>query len=229
MDATETRPASPRFSWFRYRLRTLLVLMLLASVGMSWLGVQLRTKRKEMATVTAILELGGRVGYDAPPVGGGKRKANAPSPVPQWAQRLLRGDIFARVASVGINGEDILVPGLKVEYEASVNRGVKANSQAATALGSLASCPDLTLLASLSRLQYLKLTHLRLGEQEVRQLTQIESLTHLVFNSCAIDEAGLKELTKAKNLQYLKLNCSGLAPSSIEKLAAELPGCKVVR
>jgi hypothetical protein len=182
-----------------------------------------------MATVTAILELGGRVGYDYQAAVGGKRQRNAAWPVPPWARQLLRGDIFARVASVGINGEDILAPGLKVEYEASLSPAVKANSQAAAALDWLTSCPDLTPLASLSRLQYLKLTHLRLGEQEVRQLTQIESLTHLVFNSCEIDEAGLKELARAKKLQYLKLNCSGLVPSSIEKLAAELPGCKVAR
>ena len=54
-----TTTSKPRRRWFQYSLRTLLVLMLLACIGMGWIAVKLQQVRRERAAVAAIEGLGG--------------------------------------------------------------------------------------------------------------------------------------------------------------------------
>jgi len=46
---------TPKRRWYQYRLRTLVVLMLLASIGMSWVAVRMERARRQQA---ALAELG---------------------------------------------------------------------------------------------------------------------------------------------------------------------------
>jgi len=49
-----------RRRWYQYSLRTLLLVMLLASVGISWFAVKMQRARKQREAVEAIRGLGGR-------------------------------------------------------------------------------------------------------------------------------------------------------------------------
>jgi hypothetical protein len=53
----------PRRRWYQYSLRTLLLLMLLVSVGMSAVATRMRTARRQRDAVAAIQESGGSVAY----------------------------------------------------------------------------------------------------------------------------------------------------------------------
>ena len=57
-----TTPSLKR-RWFQYSLRTLLVLMLLASIGMSWIAVRMQKAKKQQEAVEAIRKAGGQVYY----------------------------------------------------------------------------------------------------------------------------------------------------------------------
>jgi hypothetical protein len=46
MDAPAEKPAKPRLRWFRFSLRTLFILVTLASVPLGWIGWELREVRR---------------------------------------------------------------------------------------------------------------------------------------------------------------------------------------
>ncbi len=56
----------PRRRWFQFSLRTFLVLMLLASHGLGWLGTAIQRGRVRRNAVLAIIELGGHIEYHEP-------------------------------------------------------------------------------------------------------------------------------------------------------------------
>ena len=57
-------PKPRRRRWLQYTLRSLFMVMTLACVGMSWLGIKMRAARRQREAVTAIQKLGGWVRYD---------------------------------------------------------------------------------------------------------------------------------------------------------------------
>ena len=59
-----TESSKPRRRWFQYSLRTLLLLMLLVSIGMSWVAVRMQRARRQREAVKGIERLGGGVMYD---------------------------------------------------------------------------------------------------------------------------------------------------------------------
>jgi Leucine-rich repeat (LRR) protein len=60
MDAPAEKPAKPR-RWFRFSLRTLLIVVTISSVPLGWVGWRLGQARRERATTTWIEEMGGEV------------------------------------------------------------------------------------------------------------------------------------------------------------------------
>jgi Leucine-rich repeat (LRR) protein len=51
----------PKRRWFRFRLRTLLIMVTFLSVPLVWVGCELDQRRREKAVVAWIVELGGQV------------------------------------------------------------------------------------------------------------------------------------------------------------------------
>ena len=54
----------PKRRRFQYSLRTLLLFMLLVSIGLSWFTVKMQQASRQREAVEAIRELSGWVGYD---------------------------------------------------------------------------------------------------------------------------------------------------------------------
>ena len=57
--------SKPKRRWFRYSVRTLLLVMLLAGCGFGWLGSKLAQGRRQKAVIVWIDKLGGRVEFEA--------------------------------------------------------------------------------------------------------------------------------------------------------------------
>ena len=108
------RNLRPRRHWFQYRLRTLLIAMRLASIGMSWFAARMQRAKRQREAVKAILSNRGcDVVYDndsrdvySPDL---DRLAAAvmgkPPPVPPpapWIEVLLGRDFNRAAVGVGI-------------------------------------------------------------------------------------------------------------------------------
>ena len=63
MDAATEKTAKPRRRWFRFSLRTLLIVVTALSVPLGWVGWRLGPVRRERATITWVKEKGGRVSF----------------------------------------------------------------------------------------------------------------------------------------------------------------------
>ena len=100
----------PKRRWFQYSLRTLLLLVLLVSLPLSWLATKIQQKKAERRAVAEIERLGGEVEYDyewgiAPLPPGATWEVSRPGPA--WVRKLLGDDFFSDVVCVmcGFNDE----------------------------------------------------------------------------------------------------------------------------
>ncbi len=91
-----TDPPKPR-RWFQFRLRTLLVVILVLSLPLSWLAVRMERARRQREAVEAIERLGGNAVYDW------QRRGVRQKPASSWLRRPLGDDFFDEVAFVKID------------------------------------------------------------------------------------------------------------------------------
>ena len=95
MSASETQAVLPlgKLPWLQYSLRTLLLLVVLVSVGLSWFVIQLHQSKRQRKAAEAIMKSGGVVQY-------------SPTPetlrVPLSLRKLLGDDFFADVVGVSV-------------------------------------------------------------------------------------------------------------------------------
>ena len=80
--------SKPRRRWSQYSLRTLLVLMLVASIGLSWIASELQPYRKQREVANAIISLGGSVQWDSNWPRNEARKH-------PWLRKVLGDEFFA--------------------------------------------------------------------------------------------------------------------------------------
>lgn len=108
MDAAEAKPAGapPRLRWYQCSLRTLLVLVLLASLGISWPALRMQRAREQKAHVQAIRRIEGcQVAYDGEDVFTfAMNTSNTLPPLPpvSWTESLFGRDFVHRAGTVGV-------------------------------------------------------------------------------------------------------------------------------
>jgi hypothetical protein len=97
--------------WFRYSLRTFL--LLITAVGV-WVGMQANAARQQRAAVKAILAAGGNLDFDyqETPIPPGESAllaldANAPPPGPNWLRNSIGDDYFRNVITVTLKNSSI--------------------------------------------------------------------------------------------------------------------------
>jgi hypothetical protein len=87
---------------FQLGVLSMLVLVVLAAIGCSWLVSELEQARKQRTVVEGIKRVGGLVYYDYEFDLSGKMARIATPPGPSWLRNLLRDDPFANVTQVWI-------------------------------------------------------------------------------------------------------------------------------
>ena len=205
-----TTTPKPR-RWFQFSLRTLLVLMLVACIGMSWVALKMRQARRQRLAVIAILLEGGNVqqwSQEFAPLPQGtavptQDSVVSPEPISHtewsigskppsyakesrahaWLRRWLGDDFFSHPVCVTIHTD--------------------------AAMENLKWLPRLTTLS----LQHGQITDA--GLQHVKGLTQ---LRHLFLQHTPITDAGVDHLRRLTQLEYLDLSETPVTDAGVDHL-----------
>ncbi len=115
-----------RRRWFQFRLRTLLIAVLVFSLPLSWFAGQLKRVRKQSKAAEVIRQLEGEVIYHwEPPSPGIQCCMEVEEPrTPEWIRRLL-GKEFSDVIAVSLWKQRVQESDLSVLHEFPNLRGLE--------------------------------------------------------------------------------------------------------
>ncbi len=213
-----------RLRWrFQYSLRTLLLVVLLASIGMSWVAVKMQKSRRQRQVVEAIQRLHGNVLYQYQVDLHGDAIPGAKLPVPSWARHLLGEDFFQEVVGVEFSGFDVL--------DASCLADVKTMTQLQVLSLGWTSVTDADLkgINALRRLQKLELNSTAITDAGLKELTGLTELWCLRLDSTRVTDDGLEHLKVLSGLRQLFLDKTKVTVDGERKLKQALPRCHIWR
>ena len=192
----------PRRRWYRYGLRTLLIVVTLAGCGFGWLAMKVREGRRQQAAVEAIRELGGGVAYDYEFDAQGNYAANATPPGPAWLRALLGDDFFRNARRVGLAGS--LVNDAGVEFLIHLKELPQLQTLELT--GTKISDADLVNFKGLTQLKSLKLGSKRSHRRRTRESRRRSpSSKRSTWGKTRVTGPGLEYLKGLPRLRTLNL------------------------
>lgn len=223
-----TVTGKPKRRWY-CNLRTLLLLMLLASIFMVWVVVRLEQANRQREVVETIVELGGRVLYDY-------QMNRAKSPGPAWLRKLLGNDFFTNVVGVSFRrqrqftgagleqlAELAQLQSLYLGYTQVADGGLR-HIQGLTQLKALSlghtqvSGAGLEYLEGLTQLNALFLDHTQVGDAGLEHLAGLGQLRQLHLDYTKVTDAGLQHLKGLTQLQRLYLGNTHVTDEGLEHL-----------
>lgn len=188
----------PRRRWYQISLRTLLLLVTLASAGFGWLGYKVRQANSQRKAVEAIRNIGNTayVFYDYDFDSGGMiLPPPTLPPGPEWLRKLVGDDLFTDVVAV------------KFPY--------KTTDVA------------LVHLAGLSQLKHLDLRWTQVTDTGLASLNGLPQLATLDLRGTQVTDAGLPELVRLKELRYLYLDGTKTTDVACDDLKKSLPNLAI--
>jgi hypothetical protein len=196
---TFARKILPRRRWFRYSLRTMLIVTTLLGV---WFARAAENARKQERAVKAIEAGGGTVGYhwcDGPWTG------TPQPPGPEWLRKLVGPHFFDTVTSVRL--------------AVLLGDPDKRFADIAPSLADLPSLRTLSLfrvkmeadefamLAKYSRAAYLNCDGMELSDESAAELAKATSLERIGMYDAVISDRGVSEFTHLPRLEMFSLQC----------------------
>ena len=170
-----------RRRWFQFRLRTLLIAILVLSLPLSWFAWKMERARRQRAAVEALQKLGhpylptgiATVAYtDLAIIEYDSGRSGLQKPQPSWLRSVLGDDFFDSVVKIALGGYDVTDDGLEN-------------------------------LKSLPNLHTLTLIDCRISDDSLAHLSGLQGLESLRINNMLITDAGLEHLKKLVNLREL--------------------------
>ena len=198
----------PKRRWPWFRLRTLLIAVLVLSLPLSWCAVRMEKARRQRDVVEMIERMGGYVGYDGRPI-----PAFCPKVTGKRKPTLLRG----------ILGDDFFDTVVVVSFD----NYPSASLMPATRRVDLDD-DDLRKVARLKHLQRIGLQGANVTDAGLEHLHGMTSLEHLdLLNNMRVTDAGIEHLGGLINLRWLSLEGTQVTSEGVEKLQETLSECKV--
>ena len=181
-----------KLRWYQYSLRSLMLLMLLSCLAMSWVATKIKQGQQQKAAVEEIEKLGGQVTYDYEQDSAG---ATSEPPGPAWLRKLLGDDTFRNVTMVDFNFN-------AASQQPAVGDAGLENLKALTKLRSLNLCltkvsdAGLVNVAGLTRLQQLNLSCTKISDAGLVNVAGLTRLQELNLSCTKISDAGLQHLRR---------------------------------
>ena len=221
MDDAAPQPITPPKShrrWFRFSLRTMMIVVTLLCIGM---GVTAYRANRQRKAVETIKKAGGSVGYDYQTDGDGWPISGDP-PGPAWLRNLIGIDYFATVVSVTIKSE----------------KGSHDDSVAALAeLPQLSSLDmrgkgitDSTLLQikGFTLLNNLCLSRTQVSDTGLLNIKGLTRLRHVTLvDSNTITDAGVQHLKGLTHLESVYFSGTKITADGVKDLRRVLPKLSV--
>lgn len=174
-----TTNSQPRRRWFQFKLRTLLVMVLLASIGMSWFGVKMQQVRRQRAAIDAIVKGGGTVSWAFPDVAEESRGR-------AWLRKLLGDDFFTHPTHA------LVTNGMGMEHLAEL-----PHLEILNLTSNKITDTDLAHVKCLPRLQVLYIISNSITNAGLEHLTGLSTLRKMNIGGSHISDSGVKKLQEA--------------------------------
>ncbi len=176
--------SQPRRRWFRYSLRTLLLVIVAVSVGLGWFTARMKNAQRQQAAVATIVSLSGLVVFDDQP--DDLTVAPTVSPVPGWLRRLLGDDFFRTAVHV-------------VAFNDATMEAVRElpDIRRLDFVGSPATDAGLVHVRRLSRLESLNLSDTQITDAGLEHLHGLTQLREVCLRGTSVTNEGVKRLQQA--------------------------------
>jgi hypothetical protein len=228
-----------KLRWYQYSLRSLMLLVLLVAIFMSWFAVKMKQARVQRTIVVELLKTNAAIGYNYLHDELGNPTKRADTFVPYWLENILGRDFFENVTTIIFeepNDRDLdylnsltHVQSIYVFYPNNITDEGLKNISSITALKKLDLCgrhldaskitdAGLKYLWNIRDLRSLNLSfnHITdVGSEYFDNLTQLRSL---YLNGTKITDAGLKHIKGLTKLQNLELHQTAITDAGLEYL-----------
>jgi hypothetical protein len=222
-------PTRPRRRWFQFRLRTLLVGVLLLSACLSgyvWLRQRARSQAKAVATLR---EMGVSVGYEY------DEWAYNRTLFFNWSDWNFGGDLLVRdffENAVAVNASEYRKYMIGDPIPISDPRKFWMSVQELPALRGLTVASDqvtpadLRTLENHSKLEWLFLVSAEVTDEHLQEIGRLQSVSHLAVGAdwwngrqAKLSYAGIDQIAALPNLMYLDLSGTSLDDRAAKSLA----------
>jgi hypothetical protein len=227
-----SEPRKSRRRWFQYSLRSLMLVMLFTSLGMSWFAVRMKRAREQKAAVEEIRKLGGLVAYEYHG--------------PAWLQSSLGVDFFGTVCGVSLVRSPVTDAGLErlkglTQLQMLTLEGPQITDGGLENLEGMSQLESLCLsdtkvtdaglkhLRVLTKLQTLYLKGTLVTDAGLEHLEGLTQLPRLWLNRTRVTDAGLDHLKGLTQLRWLDLSVTRVTDEGVKRLQQVLPNCKIDR
>ncbi len=222
MDATTEKTAKRRRRWFRFSLRTLLIVVTALAIPLGWVGWRLGQVRRERATIAWVEEMGGRVYFlsETDKRSWWEESAN------KWFGERVR---VVSLRNTQVNDLSPLAELKKLEKLWLINTQVSDISPLAELKNLKGLSLDNTQVSDLSPLEELKnITFLHLSDMSVSDLSPLAELKNLkVLWLQYIPVSDLSAVAELKNLIEFRLHETRGSYEQMQGLRRALPNCKI--
>ena len=201
----------PKRRWYQYRLRTLLVFVLLVSIGLSWFAVKLNQARKQREAVEAITKLGGYV-----------REDDATPPGLDWLLRGLGDDFFGSVSYVNLDKGGSRITDATLAH-------LKALPRLRTLMlnGTNVGNAGLEHIKGLTNLHDIWLDDTQVTDAGLEHLKGLTNLQDLWLDRTKVTDAGLERLKGLARLEILSLMGTQVTAEGVKKFQQAHRNCEV--
>ena len=215
-----TDQPKPRRRFFRYSLRTLLIVVTVFCV---WVAMESSRARRQQAAVERVYELGGDIFFGYRFTAERRPVSDPLENIPDWLVKAVGEDYFRRVVTVNFSDQ-------KGAFSTRASREEDANLAALDDLPDLRELllsrnqsitdDDLAHTAHLKYLRVITLAGTSIEGPGLRHIGSLQTLEGLQFDDTPLTDAGLAHLKDLSRLKWLLLDRTKITDQGLSHLTS---------